>query len=91
ALTQYTNPSSTKPETDDLLIYRATREEPYGHVALVAEVLGDSIEIIQQNPGPDKPARERYSIVLIQGEWHIGNERIQGWLRKKDPAKPQPE
>ncbi len=89
ALVQFTNPSSTKPQADDLLIYRATHEEPYGHVALVAEVIGDSIEIIQQNPGPNEPARDRFSITLIEGRWHIGNERLQGWLRKEDRAQPQ--
>ena len=89
ALMQHTNPSRTKPRADDLLIYRATREEPYGHVAIIAEVIGDSIEIIQQNPGPNEPSRERYSIGLIEGRWSVGNERIQGWLRKEDSADPQ--
>ena len=91
ALTQHTNPSRTKPRADDLLIYRATREEPYGHVAIIAEVIGDSIEIIQQNPGPNEPAKERYSIAFSEGRWYIGNERIQGWLRKEDSADPQQE
>lgn len=91
ALTQYTNPSRTKPRPDDLLIYRATSEEPYGHVAIIAAVIGDSIEIIQQNPGPNEPARERYSIGLIEGRWHIGDERIQGWLRKEVPVEHLPE
>ena len=91
ALIQHTNPSSTKPRPDDLLIYRATLEEPYGHVAIIAAVIGDTIEIIQQNPGPDKPSRERYSIVLSEDRWHIGNERIQGWLRKEVPVEHLPE
>ncbi len=91
ALIQYSNQSSTKPRADDLLIYRATREEPYGHVAIIAEVIGDSIEIIQQNPGPNEPSRERHSIAFSEGRWYIGNERIQGWLRKEGRAEPLPE
>lgn len=90
-LTQHTNPSSTKPRPDDLLIYHATPEEPYGHVAVIATVGGDSIEIIQQNPGPGKPARERYPIALTESQWHIANERILGWLRKEDGTEFQPE
>ncbi|MBX2981197.1 MAG: CHAP domain-containing protein [Flavobacteriales bacterium] len=90
-LTQYANPSLTKPRSDDLLVYSATGDEQYGHVALISEVLGDSLEIIQQNPGPDKPARERYSIVFSEDRWYIENGRIRGWLRKQDPAEQLPE
>lgn len=51
-LTQYINPSQTKPKVEDQLIFDGTTYNKYGHVAIVSKVTNNSIEIIQQNPGP---------------------------------------
>lgn len=83
ALTQYHNPSQSKPEVNDLLIYAPTLFNPYGHVAIVSEVQGNSIEIIQQNPGIYGSTRQRYRLIREHGQWRISKKRILGWLRKK--------
>ncbi|HTF80220.1 MAG TPA: CHAP domain-containing protein, partial [Cytophagales bacterium] len=50
-LIQYTNPSMSMPKQGDLLVYSGTVANRFGHVAIVAKVHKDGIEIIQQNPG----------------------------------------
>ncbi|MDR2283759.1 MAG: CHAP domain-containing protein [Sphingobacterium sp.] len=81
-LYQYTNPSIARPEKGDLLIYAPEVWNPYGHVAIVASVGEDAMEIIQQNPGPYGRSREVYSLREENGNWKIDNNRIWGWLRK---------
>ena len=82
-LIQFRNPSSSRPEVSDILIYAPTKSNQFGHVAIISKVEKDSIEIIQQNPGPHEDSRETYNLKNEAGNWHIENPRIQGWLRKK--------
>jgi surface antigen len=82
ALTQYTNPSSTKPKVNDLLIFDGSIFNSYGHVAIISSVTDREIEIIQQNPGPFSKSRERFLLSNKSGRWEIENKRILGWLRK---------
>lgn len=82
-LTQYTNPSRSKPKVNDLLVYRGTAFNKYGHVAIVSKVTKNKIEVIQQNPGPYGKSRVKFSIRKKNGLWEIKNELIMGWLRKE--------
>lgn len=82
-LTQYTNPSQSKPKVDDLLIFDGTTFNKYGHVAIASNVTENNIEIIQQNPGQFGKSRETYQLENKDGKWEIKNKRIIGWLRKK--------
>ncbi|MCC9073043.1 CHAP domain-containing protein [Flavobacterium sp. F-65] len=82
-LTQYTNPSTSKPKVDDLLIYSGTIFNRFGHVAIVSNVTDNEIEIIQQNPGPFSKSREVFPLLKKEGKWTIDNDRILGWLRKE--------
>jgi hypothetical protein len=81
-LIQFVNPSSSKPEADDLIIFSETDSNPYGHVAIVSRVSEHELEIIQQNPGPYSSSRATFSLSSNDGKWRIGNERVLGWLRK---------
>ena len=83
ALTQYRNPSQTQPQVNDLLVYAPTLFNPYGHVAIVAGVGPNAIEIIQQNPGRWGRSRQQYLLSQENGQWQIHKKRIVGWLRKK--------
>ena len=82
-LIQYTNPSITKPEVNDIVVFKATSIEPFGHIAIVSQVFDDAIEIIQQNPNPGIGYRERFNLINQDGKWRIESERIVGRLRKK--------
>lgn len=82
-LIQYTNPSKTKPQVGDLLIFRGTIFNKYGHVAIVSNIKEYEIEIIQQNPGPFGNSRENFALNKINEKWSISNKRILGWLRKE--------
>ena len=82
-LTQYSNPSKTKPKVDDLLIFDGTTFNKYGHVAIISKVTETRIEIIQQNPGPQNKSRETFSLENKDGKWEIKSKRALGWLRKE--------
>lgn len=82
-LIQFTNPSSTKPQMNDLLIFSPTTFNQYGHVAIISKVDGDEIEIIQQNAGAFSSSREKFPISLKDGKWEIEDSDIAGWLRKE--------
>jgi surface antigen len=81
-LTQYRNPSFKKPKVDDLLIFKGTKFNKYGHVAIVSRVTEKEIEIIQQNPGPRSKSRVTFQLDKKDGKWQIKNKGILGWLRK---------
>ncbi|WP_109435465.1 CHAP domain-containing protein [Aquimarina sp. AU119] len=81
-LTQFTNPSKSKPKVNDLVIYSETILNRYGHVSIISKVTENEIEIIQQNPGPFGKSREKFKLINKSGKWQIQNDRILGWLRK---------
>lgn len=79
-MVQFSNPSTTKPEAGDLLVLDAWTGNPYGHVAIIAEVGDGEVEVVQQNTGS---TRDRFDLDLVDGRWRIGNRRVRGWLRRK--------
>ena len=82
-LIQYTNPSATKPKQGDIVIFQGTLLNRYGHVAIISEVSDESVEIIQQNPGPFKHSRERFALHHENNVWKIEKRNLLGWLRKE--------
>ncbi|ARN76754.1 CHAP domain-containing protein [Nonlabens spongiae] len=81
-LNQFTNPSKSKPQINDLVVYSGTTMNKYGHVSIISNVSENEIEIIQQNPGPFGKSREKFDLTMENGKWRIKNNRILGWLRK---------
>jgi len=82
-LTQFTNPSSYSPKQSDLIIMEGSLFNRYGHVAIISKVNENSIEIIQQNPGPFSGSREQFELLNDKNDkWLINNNRVLGWLRK---------
>ena len=82
-LTQYTNPSKTRPKIGDLVVMDATLFNPYGHVAIISKVTDNEIEIIQQNPGASAASRVIFGLKNTnENKWEIQNKKLLGWLRK---------
>jgi len=81
-LTQYSNPSSSLPKVGDLIVFDGHTLNPYGHVAIVSKVGEKEIEIIQQNPGPSAPSREKIGLLKENGEYRLNYSSLLGWLRK---------
>ncbi|MCT4561134.1 MAG: CHAP domain-containing protein [Crocinitomicaceae bacterium] len=79
ALTQFTNPSKSKPQIGDLIVFDASISNSFGHVAIVSDVQEDKIEIIQQNTGS---SRDEIDLELENEKFRLDNSRILGWLRK---------
>lgn len=80
-LLQFTNGSTAPPQADDLLVFAPSLLNRYGHVAIIASVGSDMLQIAQQNPGPFASARENLPLGHREGRWYIENDRVQGWLR----------
>lgn len=81
-LIQFSNPSFSTPQINDILIFKGYLFNKFGHVAIVSKVTNNQIEIIQQNPGPFSSSREIYDLENKNEHWKIDNNRILGWLRK---------
>lgn len=82
-LLQFSNPSISRPQVGDLLVFDGTRFNPYGHVAIVSGVFDTEIEFIQQNPGPMGKSREKLSLNKLDGKWKLGGNHTLGWLRMR--------
>lgn len=78
-LWQYANPSASKPQVDDLIVFNGNRFNPYGHVAIIAKVEKDRVQIIQQNM--NEKSRETITLKLRGGRWHLPKNTL-GVLRK---------
>ncbi len=78
-LMQYRNVRYSKPEVNDILIYDAYHQNPYGHIGIVAEVGADYIVLIQQNVG--KRSRQRLNLVEYNGIFTVADFDVLGWLR----------
>jgi len=84
-LIQCTHPSQYQPKVGDLLIMDGTIFNKYGHVAIVAQVFENEIEIIQQNSGPFGNSRERFALSKTEeGLWLINKSNLLGWLSNTD-------
>ena len=81
ALLQFRNGSSTKPRSEDLLVFGPSLFNPYGHIAIISDVKNDRLEIVQQNPGPFSNSREIFKLANSSGSWIVENKRVLGWLR----------
>jgi surface antigen len=82
-LTQYRNPSRSRPQVGDLLVFAGTGSNPYGHVAIVSRVYEDHLEIIQQNPGALGRSRANFALSRQGEAWKIEHGLMSGWLRKE--------
>ena len=65
------------PRPGDLVVF--ADDDGLGHVAIIASVGEDFVEVVQQNA---KPARERLPLVHAGSGYRIGGARpALGWLR----------
>lgn len=79
-LVQYSNPSSYPIKEGDIIIFKPTFYNPFGHVAIISKVKDNSIEIIQQNCW--KTTRKNIEIENRENLWYIKDERVLGRLQK---------
>lgn len=82
-LFQFHNSSSSPPQEGDILVFKGTLSNRFGHVAIISKVEGGEVEIIQQNPGPFGKSRVSYALSQTGGAWGIENKRVLGWLGKR--------
>jgi hypothetical protein len=82
-LIQYKNGGKGIPQMHDLIVWKGNEWNPYGHVAIVVKNNSNkSIEIIQQNPGPNAPSRITLNLIYSDSGYTIDDDEILGWLHK---------
>lgn len=80
-LLQFKNGGKGKPQKGDLLIWKGSFWNPYGHVAIISEVNAQNLTIVQQNAGPFGNSQEKIGLNNENGNWEIEESAILGWLR----------
>jgi surface antigen len=81
-LVQYRNGGATMPAVGDIVVFAPWLLNAYGHVAIVSRVERDSMEVVQQNPGPFGSSRERHTLAHASGLVNVGSGNVLGWLRR---------
>lgn len=81
-LLQFSNGSTTQPQVEDIIVFDGTLTNPYGHVAIISKVNNQSIEIVQQNPGPFSDSRVTIPLTNKDGYWTIEQNTVLGFLRR---------
>lgn len=77
-LYQYRNVRKSSPKAGDIIVYGPYNGNPYGHLAIVAKVEQEHLEIIQQNWGTETRKTikiARYLDIVTVADYHI-----KGWL-----------
>lgn len=82
-LLQFKNYGKYQPLPNDIIVWKGNKSNPYGHVAIVSDTNKYTIEIVQQNPGPNAPSRVELPIVRYEGKWKVCVLDVVGWLRRK--------
>lgn len=83
-LIQFSNPSISPPQEEDLLVLKPTAINQFGHVGIISSASSEEIEMISQNTTVFGNTRESFQVKQnADGLWHIENDRILGWLRKR--------
>lgn len=80
-LYQFKNGSANRIQKNDLLVFGGHRSNRFGHVAIVAKVTDNAIEIVQQNVGID--SRMTLAINPRKGYCFVKNPQVLGWLGKR--------
>ncbi len=81
-LYQFTNPSKSRPQVGDIIVFGPTPFNKFGHVAIVSDVRADRMEIIQQNPGIGNPSRKWIGLTYTDHMYQVDHSYVWGWLRK---------
>lgn len=82
-LIQYTNGSISKPKRNDIVVFKSSWSNSFGHVAIVSKTTENSIQIIQQNAGPFSNTRATFDLIKENNRWKITDDQVLGWLRKE--------
>jgi len=94
ALRPIANGSRQSPKKDSLLIYKRSRRMPFGHVAIITDVIDDHVHIAEQNNlynyWQGDYAR-RAPIKLENGLYYIDeSDKIFGWMEIDDNDQLEP-
>lgn len=79
-LMQYRNTREYPPQLGDIIVYGGTKENSYGHIAIVSCVEEKQIEIVQQNWGTK--TRHTMNLVEYKGIYTAADFDVLGWMRK---------
>ena len=78
AMYQYANGSTILPREDMILVFDGSEENPFGHIAIIAEQNGNKITVVQQNWG--RTTRMRLSLSREGNQYYVDHPDVLGWL-----------
>lgn len=82
-LYQYSNPSRTMPQKEDILIYGPATFNKFGHIAIISKSKTNQIESVSQNLGVGNGTRRTYNVIRTpEGKYKIDDPYIIGWLSR---------
>ncbi|CAF3571376.1 unnamed protein product [Rotaria sp. Silwood1] len=88
SLKQYQNGSTSPPKNESLLIYSLGQDMPFGHVAVIVDVLKDSIRVAEQNYHAyywSGNYSRQIPYVVKNGNYYIMDSyKIYGWMSVED-------
>jgi hypothetical protein len=76
---QFRNTRRHKPRVDDIVVYGASADNPFGHIGIVSKISGDKLEMVQQNMGTK--TRQELTLAEYKGIYTIADFNVLGWLR----------
>ncbi len=76
---QFRNTRRHIPKVDDLIIYGASAENPFGHMGIISQIVDGKIIMVQQNMGTK--TRQELILAEYEGIYTIADFNIKGWLR----------
>ncbi|WP_235295648.1 CHAP domain-containing protein [Portibacter marinus] len=76
---QFRNTRRHMPQIDDLIIYDASEDNPFGHMGIISSIENGKIEMVQQNMG----TKTRQELILAEynGIYTIADFNVKGWMR----------
>ena len=78
AMKQYANGSTILPREDMILVFDGSDENPFGHIAIIAEQNDNKISVVQQNWG--RTTRMRLSLIKEGNQYFVDHPDVLGWL-----------
>ncbi|CAF0870316.1 unnamed protein product [Rotaria sordida] len=94
SLTLHFNGSYEKPKRDSLLIYPRSSALPFGHIAIICDVISDYIRVAEQNyeyyNWSDNYSRQ-IPLILKNNRYYIDDEHeVFGWMTIEDSENLEP-
>jgi len=90
-LLRFANRGNEPPRAGDIIVYNRTQKNSAGHVVIVTSIVGNRVNVIQQNYPWKKASTGSLTMTVKNNTYNIPISNLLGWLRgKNQPSQPNP-